>query len=117
MSRQVDVRWRDKEPLVKQQSATPAVITSARASRSDEIRRRQQRYLLSMGVRTACFVLAVVASGPLRWVLIAAALLLPYVAVVVANTSTHRETSGPAAYVPDSAPALEGPPAASTNQP
>lgn len=102
---------------MKQQSATPAVITSARASRSDDIRRRELRYLLSMAVRTVCFVLAVVASGPLRWALIAAALLLPYVAVVVANTSTHREVAGPAAYVPDSAPALEGPPAASTKQP
>lgn len=102
---------------MKQQSASPAVITSARASRSEEIRRRQQRYLLSMAVRTACFVLAVVASGPLRWALIVAALVLPYVAVVVANTSTHRETSGPAPYVNDDTRALEGPPAARTNQP
>lgn len=94
-----------------------AVITSARTSRSEDIRRRQLRYLLSMGVRTACFVLAVFTSGPLRWVLLAGAVLLPYVAVVIANTSTQRRTTGPAAYVPDSVPALEGPPTASSTQP
>ena len=92
------------------------VITSARTSRSDDIRRRQLRYLLSMGVRTACFVLAVLTSGPLRWTLLAGAVLLPYVAVVIANTSTQRQVSGPIGYVPDSFPALEGPPTASEDR-
>lgn len=94
---------------MKQPAGTRAVITSVRASRSDDIRRRQLRYLLSMGVRTACFVLAFMTSGPLRWTLLAAAVVLPYVAVVVANTSTHRETSGQAPYFTDDARALEGP--------
>lgn len=93
-----------------------AVITSARASRSDDVQRRQLRYLLSMGVRTACFVLAVFTSGPLRWVFLTGALLLPYVAVVIANASTRREPTGPAPYVPEKMPVLEGPPPA-THQP
>lgn len=95
---------------MKEQPGAAAVITSVRASRSDDIRRRQQRYLLSMGIRTVCFVLAVVSSGPLRWVFFTAAVVLPYIAVVVANTSTRRETLSSAPYFTDNARALEGPP-------
>ena len=44
-----------------------------------------------MGIRTVCFVAAIlVGGGWLRWVLVAAALLLPYVAVVMANTAGSR---------------------------
>ena len=38
-----------------------------------------------MFLRTACFVGAVIAEGWLRWVLVAGAVFLPYVAVVIAN--------------------------------
>ncbi len=45
-----------------------------------------------MAVRTLCFVGAVaVGPGWLRWVLIAGAVLLPYLAVVFANTQGPRE--------------------------
>jgi hypothetical protein len=44
-----------------------------------------------MGVRTACFLGAVVVGGGwLRWVLIAAALVLPYLSVVFANGGRER---------------------------
>jgi len=48
-----------------------------------------------MGIRTACFVLAVVALGVLHWtvvgwVLVVAAVILPYIAVVVANATRSR---------------------------
>ncbi len=56
-----------------QQDETPVSITSARTSRSDDISRRQFKYLIGMGIRTLCFVLAIVVSGPARWVLITAA--------------------------------------------
>ena len=49
----------------------------ARRSRADDIAARQQRYLISMGIRTVCFVGAVVSASPALaalWVLIAAAL-------------------------------------------
>lgn len=66
-------------------------ITTASASRNDEIAGRQRRYVISMSIRTICFVAAVlVGGGWLRWVLVAAALLLPYVAVVMANASHSR---------------------------
>jgi Mn2+/Fe2+ NRAMP family transporter len=66
-------------------------ITTASESRKDEIAGRQRRYVISMGIRTICFVAAIlVGGGWLRWVLVAAALLLPYVAVVMANASHSR---------------------------
>ena len=65
-------------------------ITTAASSRADDIAARQRRYVLSMGIRTVCFVAAVVADGWLRWVLVVAALLLPYVAVVMANNTSTK---------------------------
>ena len=43
-----------------------------------------------MAIRTVCFILAIVASGWLRWALVAAAVFLPYVAVVMANAGRSR---------------------------
>ena len=43
-----------------------------------------------MAIRTACFIGAVVADGWLRWVLVVAAFILPYVAVIMANTASPR---------------------------
>ena len=66
-------------------------ITTAATSRNADIAARQKRYLLSMGLRTLCFVGAiVVGSGWLRWVLVVAALVLPYVAVVMANAASPK---------------------------
>lgn len=65
-------------------------ITGARRGVRDDVDSRTRRYLVSMGVRTACFVLAVVTDGWLRWVLIAAAVMLPYLSVVFANGGRER---------------------------
>jgi len=81
------------EGMAKDQpgSERPVRITTAAASRDEDIRSRQRRYLVSMGIRTVCFVAAVVVGhGWLMWVLIVAALLLPYVAVVMANAASSR---------------------------
>jgi hypothetical protein len=64
-------------------------ITTAASSRNEDIRARQRRYLFSMGIRTVCFVGAVIVGhGVFMWILIVAALLLPYVAVVMANAAS-----------------------------
>jgi hypothetical protein len=60
-------------------------ITNAPVSRKDELAHRQRRYVISMTIRTFCFIGAVVAHGWLRWVLVVAAFVLPYIAVVMAN--------------------------------
>lgn len=75
-------------------------ITSAQSARDVDLSLRMRKYLISMSVRTVCFVLAVVFDGPLRWVFAAAAIVLPYVAVVVANAGPRRQ-QGAAAYVPE----------------
>lgn len=69
-------------------------ITTAAASRNEDIAARQKRYLWSMSLRSACFVGAVVAAlAGLSWLwpfLIAGAIVLPYIAVVLANAATTR---------------------------
>ncbi len=72
------------------------VVTEARRPLSEDITARQRRYLVSMGIRTSCFVGAVAAglAGAPFWaigVLIVGAVFLPYVAVVVANAGRRPE--------------------------
>lgn len=88
-------------------------ISGARKGLTEDVRQRQRRYVVSMSIRTVCFVLAVVLEGPLRWVMIAAAVLLPYVAVVVANAGRSRKTDPPPAsqvVPPQAHRAIEPPP-------
>jgi len=46
---------------------------------------RARKYFISMMIRTACFILAVVLPSPYRWIALFGAVVLPYIAVVVAN--------------------------------
>ena len=65
------------------------VVTQARRSLSDDISYRQRRYLLMMGIRAACFVIAVVMFvNHLGWLTVipaVGAIAIPYFAVVFAN--------------------------------
>lgn len=65
-------------------------ITSAPESPRAELGQRERRYVISMSIRTACFIGAVVVDSWFRWVLVAGAFLLPYVAVVMANSASPR---------------------------
>lgn len=86
-------------------------ISGARKGLSEDIRGRQRRYVVSMSVRTVCFLLAVVLTGPLRWVLLAGALFLPYIAVVIANAGREPTSDPPPPAVPPVAHrAIEPPP-------
>lgn len=76
-------------------------VTSAGRSLSEDVSYRTRRYLLMMGVRTVCFVLAIAAfDGWLRWVLILAAILLPYFSVVMANAGRQPNPVAAQPYVP-----------------
>ena len=70
-------------------------ITTAASNRNDDIAARQKRYLISMTLRSLCFVGAIVAAlAHVAWlwpILIAGALILPYVAVVLANATTSKD--------------------------
>ncbi len=87
-------------------------ITSATRSRGEDINRRQRRYLVSMAIRTLCFILAIVfRGGTLMWVFIAASFFLPYVAVVAANAGASPDPGGPEPFGPDpTRKAIEPPP-------
>lgn len=74
-------------------------ITSAQKGLSSDLPSRQRRYFISMMIRTACFVAAVILPSPYRWFALVGALLLPYVAVVMANAG--RETIAPGSAVID----------------
>jgi hypothetical protein len=74
-------------------------VSGVRESRTEDIRGRQRRYGISMGIRTLCFVGCVLTHGLLRIVLFVAALLLPYVAVVIANAGRARADDAPVAVV------------------
>lgn len=71
---------------------------------SADINYRQRRYLISMGIRTVCLLVAVLAPLPvwLRAVAFAGAIVLPYVAVVFANGG--REPEHAAEFGPHQAP-------------
>ena len=75
-------------------------ITGARTSLDDDLGQRMRRYLISMSIRTVCFILAVVCTGWLRWTFAALAIVLPYVAVVLANAGPRRRADDHVGYVP-----------------
>lgn len=66
-------------------------ITQARRSLTDDQGPRTRRYLISMGIRTACVLAAIVVPGWPRWILIAGAVFLPYFAVVMANAGREND--------------------------
>ena len=70
-------------------------VSSARSAVRDDVDSRARRYLVSMGIRTVSFVLAVIADGWLRWVLVALAIVLPYLSVVFANGGRERAVDLP----------------------
>lgn len=88
-------------------------VTSAPQSLQDDQSYRMRRYLISMGTRTVCFLLAVLFLAVLHWtiagwVMVVGAVLLPYVAVVMANVSRSRFSSALGPLPPPSRRALEG---------
>ena len=66
------------------------VITDARGASSREMSTRIRRYTITMAFRMACFLSMLFVEGWLRWVLLACAVFLPYIAVVAANQADQR---------------------------
>jgi hypothetical protein len=77
------------------------LVTSAQRAHSEEMSGRARRYLVSMGIRTICLVLAIfVLHGWLRLIAIAAALILPWLAVVLANAGPVVDDEQPEFITP-----------------
>lgn len=69
----------------------PVAITDARLSKSEDVGRREHRYLMTMVFRTACFVgLFFVPFGWWQLGLLAGAAFVPPLAVVLANAADNR---------------------------
>lgn len=66
------------------------MITRAAPSHSEDMGRRQKRYLITMLIRTACFVGLVLTPGVWRWAFLAGAAVLPTIAVVLGNAADRR---------------------------
>jgi len=80
----------------------PIRITTATRSHNQDIALRQKRYLISMGIRTLCFVLAIFSMGHWwLWVFVAASFFLPTIAVVIANSNSAPDPGGPDYFEPD----------------
>jgi Flp pilus assembly protein TadB len=73
----------------------PILVTTARRSPRDERRDRERRYLITMGIRVFCFIMAIVLFGlGVHWaagIAVAASLVLPWIAVVMANAGPSRD--------------------------
>ncbi|MDX3450705.1 DUF3099 domain-containing protein [Streptomyces sp. ME02-8801-2C] len=77
-------------------------ITGARQGLADDVRARQRRYVISMSVRTVAVVLAAVLWNVERHVAFVALVLgmvLPYIAVVIANAGRENAPGLPSTFV------------------
>lgn len=69
-----------------------APVTDAQPGRSVDRHRRQRNYLISMGIRVACFIGLVVTPGPWRWLFLLGAAVIPAFSVMLANVSSKPYT-------------------------
>jgi hypothetical protein len=69
-------------------------ITQTNRALSNEQVGRTKKYLISMGIRTGCVLAAIVVPGWPKWLFIAGAVILPYLAVVMANAGRENDEPG-----------------------
>ena len=75
-------------------------VTTARTGQHDDVGKRARNYMVSMTIRLVCLVLAFVFFGTWEaWVFAAGAVVLPYVAVIMANSGRERAASPPTAMM------------------
>jgi Flp pilus assembly protein TadB len=69
----------------------PVLVTTAGRSPQQDRRDRERRYLITMGFRVVAFVVAlIVTKGWIRVIAIIAAMVLPWIAVIFANSGPSR---------------------------
>lgn len=83
---------------VKPAAKRAVLITTAEPSHAEELRRREIRYVIMMGLRALCLVLAAVLVSvrvPMLWLWLALCgagmVLLPWLAVIIANDRPPKE--------------------------
>lgn len=72
-------------------------VTDAQPSLSEDIGKRERNYFIKMGIRLVCLILAFTVPAPLpvKLLLFAGAIFLPYVAVIGANAPRREASSAP----------------------
>jgi hypothetical protein len=96
----------------KQTGAQPFRITGARQGLTEDVRGRQRRYVISMSLRTVAVILTAVLWNIERHVAIGTLVLgivLPYVAVVIANAGRENVRSLPSTFIPAPTRPMLGP--------
>jgi hypothetical protein len=90
-------RGKAKKTAKNSNSESAAIsITSAPIGLTQDQSARARRYFISMMIRTGCFVLTIFLPSPYRWFALLAAVLLPYISVVVANAGRENPPQGSA---------------------
>ncbi|MFJ8015947.1 DUF3099 domain-containing protein [Streptomyces sp. NPDC096339] len=78
---------------------------------AEDVRGRQRRYVISMGIRTLSVIATVLlwnVQRPVAIVTLVAGALLPYIAVVIANAGRESTPSLPSNFIPSPVrPALD----------
>jgi hypothetical protein len=106
------------------------VVTEARTGHSADIAYRERRYLIMMGIRTVCFLTALLMFvnhlGWLTAIPLVGALVIPYFAVIFANAARPPTTTRgfrqyepnlPERYVPPGEQPRDVPPAGNGETP
>jgi predicted tellurium resistance membrane protein TerC len=90
---------------------TPILITDAKVSQEEELRRRERRYILMMGLRAMCLIVAavlVMLKVPLLAIWLPLCLLgmvlLPWLAVILANDRPPKDKHRLKRYRENTAP-------------
>ena len=104
-------------PRNRSNAQTPVAITSVAPSLDDQHDARRRKYLIMMGIRVVCVIVAVIMAPVSLWLalcLICAGAVLPWCAVLIANDRPARRSSTfvryrPAALRPPLPPAPVGP--------
>lgn len=102
------VRPRPRSSGARRAAEVPRITTAPVANKAHQ-QRNVGTYLISMGIRTACFVGMIFVPGPMRWVLAAAAVVLPYIAVVLANAGRESPRPTTTQVTPQTPRALDSP--------
>jgi Protein of unknown function (DUF3099) len=86
--------------FVRKKPLAPTSITSAGDPLSVDQSSRARRYFISMLIRTVCFIATVILPSPYRWATLIGAVLLPYIAVVIANAGRENSNSAHGQVIP-----------------
>ncbi|MGW1227120.1 DUF3099 domain-containing protein [Streptomyces sp. NPDC001478] len=107
--------------MARKRSGEVFRITGARQGLAEDVRGRQRRYVISMSVRTVSVVAAATlwnVERPVAIVALALGVLLPYVAVVIANAGRETSPALPSTFVPAPVlPALDAAPVTARAEP